>query len=301
MVDLVIVGSVALDTVKTPFGKVERILGGSASYASYSASFFAKPGIVGVVGADFPQEHLDMLAKHNVDLEGIEKSEGKTFFWEGYYEYDMNEAHTVKTELNCFADFKPKIPDSYKNKDFLFLGNIHPSLQLEVLDQMEKRPKLVVSDTMNFWIESERDKVIELVKESDIVLFNEGEARMLFQTPSTVKAAKEILKLDSDLAIIKQGEHGSVLFTKDSHFSAPGYPLDEVLDPTGAGDTFAGAMIGYLSQHPELSETNFRKSMIYASAVASHTAQGFSLNKLQEISMEQINARFNEFKKIVEF
>ncbi len=301
MADVVIVGSVALDSIRTPFGEAKNVLGGSATYAGYACSFFAKPAVVAVVGKDFPKEHISLLKEREIDLEGLEIKEGKTFRWEGYYEFDLNQAHTIKTELNVLENFDPTLPEKYKDAEFLFLGNIDPTLQLNVLNQMNKKPKLVVADTMNYWIETKREKVLQLIKEVDIGLMNDSEARMLFDTTNLVSAAREILRLDSKIAIIKKGEHGSILFTDSSHFSAPGYPLENVKDPTGAGDCFAGAMIGYLAKTNDLSEANFRKAIIYASALASLNAEDFSLNNLKRISIEDIEGRYGEFKEIVKF
>ncbi|MFH1255902.1 MAG: PfkB family carbohydrate kinase [Candidatus Diapherotrites archaeon] len=300
-VELVVVGSVALDSIKTPFGEVKRALGGSASFASVAASLFAKPGIVGVVGKDFPKEHIELFRKKGIDLEGLSIVEGKTFFWEGYYGFDLNQAHTVKTELNVFEKFKPELPEEYRNAKYLFLGNIAPSLQLDVLRQMKKKPKLVVADTMNYWIEKDKAKVLEVAREADIALMNDSEARMLFNTPSILKAAREIMKLNSKYAIIKKGEHGCVMFTKNSNFSAPGYPLENVLDPTGAGDSFAGSFLGYLAKTGDLSEANLRKAIVTASAVASFNAEGFSLDRLKQITLGDVEKRFGEFREIVKF
>ncbi len=301
MVNIVTVGSVALDTVKTPFGEITDGLGGSATYSSFAASFFSKPGIVGVIGEDFPSEHIGLLNSRGIDTKGLSISKGKTFKWKGRYEFDMNQAHTIKTELNSFSDFKPELPEEYKNAEFLLLGNISPHLQLDVLKQMHERPKLVISDTMNYWIEKERETVLEVIKQVDIALMNDAEARMLFKTPNLVKAAGEILKLNSDYAIIKKGEHGSLLFTPTSHFAAPGFPLESVVDPTGAGDSFAGAFLGYLAKTKRLTEKNIRKAMIFGSTVASFNAEGFSLNRMKEISIKDIRQRVREFKKIVDF
>lgn len=301
MPDVVIVGSVALDSIRTPFGEVKEVIGGSATYSAFACSFFSKPGLVAVAGKDFPKENIELLEKREIDLTGLEIKDGKTFRWEGYYEFDLNQAHTVKTELNVFDKFSPALPEKYKNAEFLFLGNIDPELQLNVLNQMKKRPKLVIADTMNYWIETKREKVLEVIKAVDIGLMNDGEARMLFNTTNLVKAAREILKLDSEIAIIKKGEHGSILFTVDTHFSAPGYPLENVKDPTGAGDCFAGAMIGYLAKTKDLSESNFRKAMVYASALASLNAEDFSLNNLKRISISDIERRYTEFREIVKF
>lgn len=301
MANVLIVGSVALDSIKTPFASGDEVLGGSATYSSIACSLFAKPGVVAVVGNDFPQEHIELLESKGVDLKGLEKAEGKTFRWKGYYEYDMNVAKTLETQLNVFEHFKPKVPDEYKEAEFLFLGNISPQLQLDVLKQMKKRPKMVIADTMNFWIEQDREKVLEVVNEVDIALMNDGEARQLFKTSSIVKAAREILKLNSDLAIIKKGEHGALFATKDDFFIAPGYPLENVVDPTGAGDCFAGSLIGYLAQKNNLGKANIRKGIIYASSVASFNAEGFATERISKLNMKEVEARFEEFKKIMQF
>ncbi len=301
MVKAVILGSIALDSLETPFGKAENALGGSATYASTAASLFTDVGIIGIVGRDFPEEHVKFLESRGIDLKGMEKAEGKTLYWKGKYGFDINAPETLDIQLNVLADFKPKVPDEYKDADFLFLGNLDPSIQKSVLEQMNKRPKLVVSDTMNFYIEKDREAVLEMVKLSDIALMNDGEARQLFKTTNLIKAAREILKLDSGLAIIKKGEHGAVFLTENEFFSAPGYPLENVRDPTGAGDSFAGTLTGYLAKTGDLSPENIRRALIYASSVASFNAEGFSLEKLKTITLEDVEARFNEFKKIVQF
>ncbi len=298
---MITLGSMALDSLETPFGKAENALGGSATYASTAASLFAKPGIVSVVGKDFPQEHMDFLQERGIDLAGVEKAEGNTFYWKGKYGFDINVAETLDVQLGVVEGFKPKVPEEYKDAEYLFLGNFEPAVQKSVLEQMNKRPKLVVSDTMNFYIDKDPEAVKEMVKLSDIALMNDGEARQLFGTTNLMKAAREILKLDSELAIIKKGEHGAIFMTKDSFFSAPGYPLENVVDPTGAGDSFAGTLTGYLAKTGDLGEENIRKALIYASSVASYNAEGFSLDRLKDISQEDIDKRFNEFKKIVDF
>ena len=301
MPELVILGAVATDTVKTPFGRRENVLGGSATYAAVAASFFTKPGLVAVVGKDFPAEHRQFIESRGIDTTGLEVREGKTFHWEGYYDFDLNQAHTVKTELNVFQEFDPQLPEPYRKAPFLFLGNISPKLQLQVLGQMQRRPKLVMSDTMNYYIEREREGVLKVVKAVDVALMNDAEARMLFKTPNLVQAAKEILKLDSRIAIIKKGEHGAILFYDHHFFAIPGYPLENVRDPTGAGDCFAGAMLGYLAKTKDLSEPNLRKAIVYGSVVASFNAEDFSCNALRGLSMTDIRGRYNEFKRFVEF
>ena len=299
MGDILIIGTVALDTIKTPFGKVNKALGGSATYASFAASFFAKPSILSIVGDDFPKDYLELLKKRGINLDGLQIS-GKTFHWEGFYEFDMNEAKTKKTELNSLAEFKLKMPESYRNIDCVFLANIDPDLQLETLKKI-KNPKFVVMDTMNFWISSKKNSLLEVIKKSDVVLLNDGEARQLFNTVSLVKAAKSALNLGPKAVIIKKGEHGALLFTKDKHFSAPGYPLEEIKDPTGCGDCFGGAFIGYIAKTNDLSESNLRKAIIYGSVVASYNAEDFGLNRLKTLTMNDIQERYSEFKEIREF
>ncbi|HZX34345.1 MAG TPA: PfkB family carbohydrate kinase [archaeon] len=302
MVKVVVVGSIALDDVKTPFGSVENALGGSAVFASLACSLYSKAGIVGVVGKDFPEKHLKLLESKGISLEGLEVSRaGKTFHWKGEYGLDVNTAKTIFTELNVFEKFNPVLPEEFKEADFLFLGNINPELQLNVLKQMKKRPRLVVADTMNLWIETKREKVLEVVKQVDIALMNDAEARQLFKTPSLVKAGREILKLDSEFAIIKKGEHGCILFSKKSHFACPGYPLENVVDPTGSGDAFGGALIGFLAKTKNFSEAGYRKAIVYASSVASFNAEGFSVEKLAKISPKDVEKRFEEFREFVRF
>jgi len=297
----IILGAVALDNIKTPFGEVKDALGGSAAYASLAASFFSEAGIVAVVGKDFPQKHIDFLKKKKIDLNGLSVVEGKTFRWEGFYEYDMNQAHTKDTQLNVFSEFDPEVPEEYRKADFLYLGNITPDLQLKVLDQMDKRPKLVLSDTMDYWIKEDKGKVKEVIDRVDIALMNDGEARMLFDTPNLAQAGRKILELNSKYALIKKGEHGSLLFSENSIFAAPGYPLETVVDPTGAGDSFAGALIGYLAQQDSVSENVVRRGMIYASSIASFNAEGFSIQNLASITREDIEQRYEAYKKMITF
>ncbi|MEK6942803.1 MAG: PfkB family carbohydrate kinase [Nanoarchaeota archaeon] len=299
MNDVLILGTVALDTIETPFGKLERGLGGSATYASISASMFSKPAIMSIIGEDFPKEHIEMFRKKNIDTSGI-KISGKTFHWEGFYEFDMNEAKTRKTELNSLADFKVTVPESYKEIKHVFLANIDPSLQLEALRQM-KKPSLVVLDTMNFWISSKKKELLEIIKKADVFILNDGEARQLFETANLVKAANSALKLGPKAVIIKKGEHGSLLFTKNKHFNAPGYPLEVIKDPTGCGDTFGGAFIGYLAKTKDYSEPNLRKAIVYGSVAASYNAEDFGVNRLKNLTMHDIEKRYNEMKEIREF
>ena len=299
MADVVILGSMALDTIETPFGKVERVLGGSASYAAYAASFFAKPAIISVVGVDFPENEKKVLLERGILLDGL-KREGKTFHWEGFYEFDMNEAKTIKTELNALASFTPAVPENYKGIQHIFLANIDPSAQLEVIKKLSN-PGLIVMDTMNFWIEHKKKEVLEVMKHATILLLNDGEARQMFQTTNLVKAAKQVLALGPEAVIIKKGEHGALLFTKDHHFNAPGYPLEEVKDPTGCGDSFGGALIGYLAKAKKHDQATLRKAMVYASAIASFNAEDFSLQRLKTLTWKDIEQRYHEFVSMRNF
>ena len=302
MSDVLIIGTVALDTIETPFGKVEKALGGSATYASFAASFFSKPALISVVGNDFPKEYIDLMKKRSVDLDGL-KITGKTFHWDGFYEYDMNEAKTRKTELNSLEQFKVEVPEKYKNIKYVFLANIDPEQQLETLRHINK-PDFVVLDTMNFWINNKRKPLMEVIKRVDVLLLNDGEARQLFNTVNLVKAANNALSLGPKAVIIKKGEHGALLFTKNEHmrhFSAPSYPLETIKDPTGCGDCFGGAFIGYLAKTKDFSEPNFRKAIIYGSVVASHNAEDFGLNRLKHLTMDDIEKRYKEFQDIREF
>ena len=299
MNSVLVVGTVALDSVKTPFGALKAGLGGSASFASVACSFFSKASIVSIVGEDFPKEHLDFLSSRKISLEGVQRK-GKTFRWEGFYEYDMNEAKTLKTELNSLLDIEAKIPDSYKNSSHVFLGNIDPQIQLKVVEEV-KSPKLVVMDTMNFWITSKKKEVLKTMEKANIMVMNDGEARQLFDTVNLGVAAKKALAVGPQAVIIKKGEHGALLFTPDKHFSAPGYPLEVVKDPTGCGDSFGGAFIGYLAREGKHDEKTLRKGVVYGSAVASFNAKDFSLNRLRNLRMEDIAKRFNELREIREF
>ncbi len=299
MSDVLIIGTVALDTIETPFGKVEKALGGSATYASFAASFFAKPAVISIIGRDFPKDYIALMKKRGIGLDGL-KIDNKTFHWEGFYEYDMNEAKTKKTELNSLKDFKADVPIKYKGIKHIFLANIDPEHQLSVLKQVDK-PDFVVLDTMNFWINSKKDSLLKVIKEADVLLLNDGEARQLFGTINLVNAANHALKLGPKAVIIKKGEHGALLFTKNKHFSAPGYPLENIKDPTGCGDCFGGAFVGYLAKTKKFTEKNFRKAVIYGSVVASHNAEDFGLNRLKRLTIGDINRRYNEFRDIREF
>ena len=299
MSDILIIGTVALDTIETPFGRVKKALGGSATYASFAASFFAKPALISIVGNDFPKEYLELIEKRSIDIDGL-KISGKTFYWEGFYEYDMNKAKTKKTELNSLENFKVEVPEKYKDIKYIFLANIDPELQLDTLRQINE-PEFVVMDTMNFWINHKKKPLLEVIKKVDVLLLNDGEARQLFNTFNLVNAANSALSLGPKAVIIKKGEHGALLFTKNKHFNAPGYPLENIKDPTGCGDVFGGAFIGYLAKTKDLNERNFRKAIIYGSVVASHNAEDFSLNRLKHLTIEDIEKRYKEFQDIREF
>ncbi|MBN1385597.1 sugar kinase [Candidatus Woesearchaeota archaeon] len=299
MVNLVIVGTVGLDEVETPFGKKSDLLGGSATYAAYAASFFERPGMVAVVGKDFPEKHLSDFRKKGICTEGI-KINHKTFRWSGYYEFDMNEAKTLRTELNCLENFDAKLPDKYKKAEYVFLANIDPDLQLQVIDQLEN-PRLIMLDTMNFWIEHKRDRLLEAIRKVDVFILNDGEARQLFNTPNLVKAANEALKMGPKAVIIKKGEHGALLFTDSKHFNAPGYPMEDIRDPTGCGDSFGGSLIGYLAKTKDHDEKNLRKGVVYASAIASFNAEGFGPGNLKALTEDMILKRYQEFKDMREF
>jgi sugar/nucleoside kinase (ribokinase family) len=297
---LLVVGSVAFDSVKTPFGEVDEVLGGSATYFATAASYFTDVAIVAVVGDDFPEEHLTFLKSRKINTSGIERKEGKTFRWKGEYGYELNEAHTLDTQLNVFQSFRPKLPDSYKNRRVVFLANIDPDLQREVLSQV-KKPDLVACDTMNFWIEGKRESLIETLKLVDILLINDGEARELSREPNLVKAAEIILSFGPKALVIKRGEYGALMFQKGKIFSAPAYPLESVFDPTGAGDSFAGGFMGYLTSTMNFEEANIRKAIIFGSVMASYNVESFSLDRIKALDYSEIEQRFREFKALTHF
>lgn len=297
---LVVVGSVALDSVKTPFGQVSEALGGSATYFSTAASYHAQTGVVAVVGEDFPEDHLDFLRSRPVDTTGLNRVSGKTFRWQGEYGAHLDEARTLETHLNVFEHFHPRIPDSYRSARIVFLANIHPDLQLEVLEQTQA-PEFVAMDTMNLWIDSQRDTVIQVMKKVHLVTINEGEARQLIQEHNLVKVAREILKMGPRVLIIKQGGYGALLFTKETIFSAPAYPLETVMDPTGAGDSFAGGFMGHLARTGDLSPANFRKAAIVGSVMASFCVEAFSLDRFRTLNGDEISRRYAEFKQLTDF
>ncbi len=297
---VLVVGSVALDSVETPFGKTENVLGGSATFFSAAASLFTPVQLVGVVGTDYPIEKLRQLVERGVDLEGLEHADGESFRWRGRYRHDLNSAETLETKLGVFSHFRPKIPERFRGAPFVFLGNIDPRLQLEVLRQVE-RPKLVACDTMNFWIESRRDDLIELLRHVHVITLNDSEARQLTEEFNLVKAARWILALGPRYVVIKKGEHGAFMFTPDTVFFAPAYPLENVFDPTGAGDAFAGGFIGYLARKGMLDEAHLRRAIIYGSAMGSFAVERFSIERLLEIDTEDIAARVREFHRLVTF
>jgi|TARA_B100000315_G_scaffold78537_1_gene71860 ribokinase len=299
MTDPIIIGTVALDSIETPFGKVKDALGGSACYASIAASFFSKPGILSIIGKDFPEQYLKYLNKKGIDTKGIILGE-KTFKWEGFYEFDMNEAKTLRTELNSLESYNVEIPENYKNAKYIFLANIDPELQLDAINHV-KKPRLVVMDTMNFWIDHKKEKVLDAIDKADILVLNDAEARQLFDTSNLVKAANACLKLHTKAVIIKKGEHGALLFTDNKHFNAPGYPLENIKDPTGCGDSFGGALTGYLAKTQDLGEANLRKAVVYGSVIASYNAEDFSIDRLKRIEHRDIENRYKEFKDIREF
>jgi len=291
----------ALDSVRTPTGEVNEALGGAADYASVAASFFAPVQLVGVVGDDFPEEHIDFLKSRNIDLAGVQKvAGGKTFRWSGYYDFDLNIAHTLDTQLNVFADFAPVLPDEYRKAKYVFLANIDPTLQLEVLNQVES-PYLTVCDTMNYWIESKRDALIEVLGRVDIAFMNDAEARQLTGHMSTIKAAKAIQDMGPRTVIVKKGEHGALLFSGSDHFSAPSYPLEDIADPTGAGDSFAGGFIGYVASRNDTSPEILRRAVVYGSVMASYNVEDFSLNRMRRLNMGEVAARYRAFQEIAYF
>jgi sugar/nucleoside kinase (ribokinase family) len=297
--DLVVVGSVALDTVKTPFGEVTDALGGSATYFSYSASFFTQVRVVGAVGADFPREHLDLLNERGVDVSALEMlPDKKTFRWTGEYGLDLNEARTLDVQLNAFAAFKPKLGPVHRKARFLFLANIDPVLQLEVLEQMEQ-PALTALDTMNFWIEGKRADLLNVLKRVDVLLINDAEARMLAREPNLVKAARTITSLGPPTVVIKRGEYGSLLLSDGQFSFAPAYPLESVFDPTGAGDTFAGGFMGYLAQRDATDLGSLRRAMVRGATMASFTVEDFSLRRLKRLKTHEIEARLLVFADMV--
>ena len=300
---ILVVGTVAFDAIETPFGKTDKIVGGAATYICLSSSFFAnKLNLVSVVGDDFPSEAIQMLKDKNVNTKGLQIKEGeKTFFWSGKYHNDMNTRDTIDTQLNVLENFDPIVPKEFKDSEFLMLGNLMPSVQKKVLDQMTKKPKLIVLDTMNFWMDLFMDDLKEALKEVDVLTINDEEARQLSGEYSLVKAAKVILAMGPKYLIIKKGEHGALLFNNKEVFFAPALPLEEVFDPTGAGDSFAGGFIGYLAKTNDVSFENMKRAVINGSAMASFCVEKFGTQKLTEINQDDVDARINEFVNLVKF
>ena len=300
---LIVVGSMAFDAIETPFGKSDRIIGGAATYIAWSASNFTHPiKQISVVGYDFPKEEMDQLADRGVILDGVQvKKDEKSFFWSGRYHMDMNTRDTLDTQLNVLANFEPKVPESYQDCEFLMLGNLLPSVQLSVIDQLKTRPKLVVMDTMNFWMETALDDLKKVLKKVDVLMVNDSEARELSHEFSLVKAARKIMSMGPKFLIIKKGEHGALLFNDDQVFFAPALPLEDVFDPTGAGDTFAGGFIGHIAHTKDISFENMKTAIIIGSAMASFCVEKFGTERLKEIKKEDIDKRLIQFRDLVNF
>jgi cytidine kinase len=297
-VQLVVVGSIGIDTIETPATRRASILGGSASYACAAASFFTSVGMVGVVGTDFPKQHVDLYKHFKISLDGLETVPGETFRWSGVYEANMDNRRTLSTDLNVFASFLPKLPASYRKSPYLFLANIQPCLQLHVLDQIEK-PRFTVVDTMDLWINTAKEPLLEVIKRVDMLTLNESEARALSGQHTLLKAARALVGLGPKFVLIKKGEHGSILFSGKNIFLMPAFPLEDVQDPTGAGDTFAGGLMGALAAGGKVDETSIRKAMIYGSIVASFGVEAFSLERLQTLTIEQIETRVSQFREMM--
>jgi sugar/nucleoside kinase (ribokinase family) len=299
---LTVVGSVAFDALETPFGKRDKILGGAGTHFALSASFFTQVNVVGVVGNDFTETEMDVFRRHNINTDDIERvTDGKTFFWRGRYDYDLNTAHTLETQLNVFETFQPKLSEASKNNRLLFLANIVPMIQKDVREQC-RNAEFVAMDTMNFWIDSMKDAVLETVKVVDCVIINDAEARQLADEPNIHKAAKKIMDIgDLRALVIKRGEYGAALFTRENYFAIPAYPLESVFDPTGAGDTFAGGFMGYLASQIDITEDTLRRAMIYGSVMASFNVEEFGTERVDRLTQDEINERFREFKRITHF
>jgi sugar/nucleoside kinase (ribokinase family) len=297
---LLVVGSVALDSLETPFGRREEILGGSACYFSTCASYFGPVRVVAVVGEDFPQEHVDFLASRGVDLAGLVHKPGRTFRWKGKYEFDLNTAHTLDTQLNVFADFQPDLPEAYRDSDYVFLGNIDPDLQRAVLDQV-RGPRFVACDTMNFWISSKRESLLKTLRRVDLLFVNDAEARQLSGEHNIVKAARRILSFGPRAVVVKRGEYGALYFSGQEVFSASAYPLPDVFDPTGAGDSFAGGFMGYLARSRSEAPMVMRRAIVLGSVLASYAVEQFSLDRLRTLGAEEIRARYAEARQLAHF
>jgi sugar/nucleoside kinase (ribokinase family) len=297
---ILVVGSVALDSVETPFGTAERVLGGSGVFFSAAASLLAPVRMVGVVGDDYPLDDLNFLAERGVDLSGIEHADGESFFWAGRYSYDLNSRDTLETRLGVFADFKPRIPEAFKDSRLVFLGNIDPVLQIDVLDQV-RAPEVVVCDTMNYWIEGSREALISLLGRIDVLMVNDSEARELADDHNLLRAARWIQERGPKIVVVKKGEHGAILFGPDSIFFVPGFPLEFVFDPTGAGDSFAGGFMGYLASVESPTEEDYRTAMVYGSAMGSFAVEKFSVDRFKNLEREEILERIRQFKEMTTF
>jgi sugar/nucleoside kinase (ribokinase family) len=297
---VLVVGSAALDSVETPHGKVENALGGSAFFFSSAASYFTKVHLVAVVGEDFPMNELDYLKQKNVDLSGLVTEKGKTFRWGGKYHENMNDRDTLYTHLNVFENFSPQVPEKFRNVQYVFLANIQPELQLQVLKQINK-PKLVVLDTMNYWIERTPEALSKILKLTNVLIINDSESKQLTGESNLLKASAKIMAMGPQILVVKKGEHGAMLITNDVLFWAPAYPLKEICDPTGAGDTFAGGFVGYLAKSDDHSPLNLRRAVIYGSALASFCVERFSVDRLKDLTMAEIDARYREFKQLTQF
>lgn len=297
---ILVTGTVALDTVTTPFGEIREGLGGSATHFSVSASYFTDVHLVAVVGHDFPDEHINFLKSKKIDVAGLAKTDGRTFRWTGKYDYDLNTAHTLKTELGVLATFDPLLPVSYQNLSTIFLANVDPDIQSRVIDQV-KHPKLIACDTMNFWIEGKREALLKTLKRVDLLTINESEARLLADEPNLVRAAQKIRNMGPKTIVIKQGEYGALLFQDDKIFSAPGMPLEAIKDPTGAGDSFAGGFMGYIAKHQKTDFATLKQAVICGSVMASFNVQDFSCDHLRHLSADEIRERFGEFKNLAHF
>lgn len=303
MSKLLIVGTVAFDAIETPFGKTDKILGGAATYIGLSASNFnVQSAIVSVVGDDFPETHLTMLQNKGIDTSAVEiVNGGKTFFWSGRYHNDLNSRDTLETQLNVLADFNPVVPDTFKDAEIVMLGNLHPLVQLSVLEQMSKKPKLAILDTMNFWMDNALEDLKKVIAKVDVITINDEEARQLSGEYSLVKAARVIEKMGPEYVVIKKGEHGALLFHKDQVFFAPALPLEEVFDPTGAGDTFAGGFAGFIAKTGDISFENMKKAIIHGSNLASFCVEKFGTERMENLSKEEIHKRLLEFKQLTQF
>ena len=298
--NVLVVGTVAFDSIETPFGSAERILGGSAAYFALGASFFAPIRVVGVVGEDFPQDYLDIFTQRNIDIAGIERAQGDTFHWRGRYHEDINLRDTVELHLNVLAGFEPKLPEPYRDADYVFLGNIDPIMQMEVLRQI-RRLKLVVLDTMDHWIRERQQELKRVIERIEILVVNDSEARLLSGYDNIVKAARAILKMGPKMVLIKRGEYGVLQFSDSSVFATPAYPLEEVFDPTGAGDSFAGGFLGQLARSGDQSQGGLRRAIVYGSVVASFTVEDFGVKRLTDVSLAEIEERYQRFVQLTDF